>query len=63
MRKLYYKIVRWIGYTIIIHDYYNEETFRLEKKYACISLYKYIGTYDPKYGGMKLKRVWEIKIR
>ena len=63
MRKLYYKLVRFIGYTILIHDYYNPKTFELEKKYAYISLYKYIGTYEPKYGGMKLKRVWEIKIR
>ena len=63
MRKLYYKLVRWIGYTILIHDYYNPETFELEKKYAYIGIYKYIGIYEPKYGGIKLKRIWEIKIR
>ena len=63
VRKIYYKLCRLIGYTILIEDRWNPETFILDKKYSNISLYKYIGMYDPKYGGMRLKRVWTIKIR
>ncbi len=63
MRWIYYKLCRLIGYTIIIEDRWDPQTFTLDKKYSNISIYKYIGMYDPKYGGMKLKRVYTIKIR
>jgi hypothetical protein len=63
MRKIYYKLCRLIGYTILLEDRWNPETFTLDKKYSNISLYKYIGMYGSKYGGMKLRRVWTIKIR
>jgi hypothetical protein len=63
MRKLYYKLCRLIGYTILVEDRWDPQTFKLDKKYSNISLYKYIGMYDAKYGGMKLRRVWTIKIR
>jgi hypothetical protein len=63
MRKLYYMLCKLIGYTFLIEHRWDSETFTLEKKYSNISLYKYIGMYDPKYGGMRLKRVWTIKIR
>jgi hypothetical protein len=62
MRKLYYKLCRLIGYTFILQHTWNSH-FELETKYSHIALYKYIGMYDSKYGGMKLKRVWTIKIR
>lgn len=63
MRKVYYKLCRLIGYTILIEGRWDPQTFTLDKKYSNISLYKYIGMYDLKYGGMRLKRVWTIKIR
>ena len=60
---LHWKLSGIIGYTILIENRWNPETFTLDKKYSNISLYKYIGMYDPKYGGIKLRRVWTIKIR
>jgi hypothetical protein len=63
MIKLYYKLCRLIGYIILLEDRWNPQTFTLDKKYSNISIYKYIGMYDSKYGGMKLRRVWTIKIR
>ena len=62
MRKLYYKLVRFIGYTILFEHTWGSD-FNYITKYSHIALYKYIGMYDSKYGGMKLKRVWTIKIR
>jgi hypothetical protein len=62
MKKLYYKLVRLIGYTILFEHTWGPD-FEYETKYSHISLYKYIEMYDSKYGGMKLKRVWRIKIR
>jgi hypothetical protein len=61
MRKLYYKLVRFIGYTILIHDHYNS-SFELEKKYAYIGIYKFLGNFKHD-GSLKMIRVWEIKIR
>jgi hypothetical protein len=63
MTKLYYKLCKLIGYTIAIEDRWDPQTFELDKKYSNISLYKYMGMYDAKYGGMRLRRVWTIKIR
>lgn len=62
MKKLYYKLVRLIGYTILFEHTWGPD-FNYETKYSHISLYKYVGMYDVNYGGMKLKRVWTIKIR
>jgi hypothetical protein len=62
MRKLYYKLVRLIGYTFIFEDTINLPTWETKKR-THIALYRYVGMYDAKYGGMKLKRVWHIKIR
>ncbi len=63
MRKIYYSLCRLIGYTILIEDRWDPKTFTLDKKYSNISLYRYMGMYDAKYGGMKLRRVCTIKIR
>jgi hypothetical protein len=62
MRKLYYKLVQLIGYTFLFEHTWNSH-FELETKYSHLTLYKYMGMYDHKYGGMKLKRVWTIKIK
>lgn len=51
-----------IGYTIVFEHTWGLN-FNYQAKYTHISLYKYIGMYDRRYGGMKLKRVWQIKIR
>ena len=63
MTKIYYKLCRLVGYTIVIEDRWDPQTFTLDKKYSNISLYKYMGMYDAKCGGMKLKRVFTIRIR
>jgi hypothetical protein len=42
--------------------HYNPETFELEKKYAYIGIYKFLGNYNHD-GSLKMIRVWEIKIR
>jgi hypothetical protein len=62
MKKLYYKLARLIGYTILFEHTWGPD-FEYETKYSHITLYKYIRMYDHKYGGMKLKRIWTIKIR
>ena len=62
VRKIYYTLCRLVGYTIIIEDRWNPETFILDKKYSNISLYKYLGLYSHD-GSMRLKRVYTIKIR
>ena len=62
MRNLYYKLVRFIGYTILFEHTWGSD-FNYIKKYSHITVYKYIKMYDSKYGGMKLKRVWTFKIR
>jgi hypothetical protein len=62
MRKLYYKLCRLIGYTFLFEHTWNSH-FELETKYSHIALYKYIEVYGTKYGGMKLRRIWTIKIR
>jgi hypothetical protein len=62
MREIYYKIVRLIGYTIIVHHKYNTETFELEKKYAYVGVYKYLGRYKHDKS-LRMVRIWEIKIR
>ncbi len=32
MREWYYKLSRWIGYIVVLRDYYDVETFTLKKK-------------------------------
>jgi len=62
MRKLYYMLCRLIGYTLIFEHTWNSN-FELETKYSHLVIYKHMGLYNPKYGGMKLKRFLTIKIR
>jgi hypothetical protein len=62
MKKIYYKLVQLIGYTFLFEHIWSPD-FNYETKYSHLTLYKYMGMYDHKYGGMKLKRVWTIKIR
>jgi hypothetical protein len=62
MRKLYYKLCRLVGYTFLFEHTWSSN-FEYQTKYTHLTLYKYIGMYDAKYGGMKLKTVWTIKIK
>ena len=62
MKKLYYRLVKLIGYTFVFEHTWGSD-FKCIKKYSHIALYRYIGMYDSKYGGMKLKRVWTLRIR
>jgi len=55
-------LCRLIGYTLIFEHTWNSN-FELETKYSHLVIYKHMGLYNPKYGGMKLKRFLTIKIR
>jgi hypothetical protein len=61
MIKLYYKLVHFIGYTILVHHKYNSETFELERKWYYWGIYKYLGNYKHD-GSLRMKRIWQIKI-
>lgn len=61
MRKIYYTVARLIGYVILLHHHYNS-SFEIEKKYAYIGIYKYLGRYKHD-NSLRMVRIWEIKIR
>ena len=61
MRNFLYRIAWLIGYTILIEDTVNIETWET-KKYTHIVLYKYQGRWKSD-GSIKLRRVWVKKIR
>ena len=61
MKKLYYRLVRLIGYTILFEHTWGSD-FKYATKYSHISLYKYIGRFKHD-NSIRLKRVWTIKIR
>ena len=61
MRKFYYKLVKFIGYTFLFEHTWGPD-FKYETKYSHLTLYKYIDLYQHD-GSMRLKRVWTIKIR
>jgi len=61
MRKLYYKLIKFIGYTFLFEHTWDPD-FKHEKKYSHLTLYKYMGLYKHD-GSMRLKRVYTIKIR
>lgn len=61
MKTLLYNIARFIGYTILIEDTINLNTWQ-EKKYTHIVVYKYQGRWESD-NSIKLRRVWALKIR
>lgn len=61
MRKLYYKLVRFIGYTIEFQDTIDFTTWETTKR-THIVLYKYYGRFKHD-NSIKMKTVWRIKIR
>jgi hypothetical protein len=62
MRKLYWELIQFIGYTIVIEDTLVDwDTWEI-KKYTHIVVYKYYGRFKHD-NSLKMKRVWQIKIR
>jgi hypothetical protein len=62
MRKLYYKLVRFIGYTIVIENNHRLEDNEWVVESKNLSVYKYLGKFKHD-NSIKLKRVWAFKIR
>ena len=62
MREWYYKLSRWIGYIIVLRDYYDVETFTLKKKNSHLALLKYVGETDEQ-GWTKVEQVFQIQIK
>lgn len=61
MRTFLYNIARLIGYTIVIEDTLDFETWETTK-YTHIVVYKYQGRWKSD-NSIKLRRVWALKIR
>jgi len=61
MKKFYYRLCQFIGYTIIFNNEYDS-SFTLVKKNAYIGIYKYLGRWKHD-NSLKMVRIWEIKIR
>ena len=61
MKKFYYRLCQFIGYTIIFNNEYDS-SFELQKKYAYMGVYKYLGRWKHD-NSLKIVRIWEIKIR
>ena len=62
MKSLLYKLAFWIGYTIIIEDTLVDFDTWEVRKYTHIVVYKYYGRWKHD-NSIKLRRVWQIKIR
>ena len=60
--SIYHRLCRAVGYSILIHDTWNPQTFELEKRNSHIALYKYLGAYRHD-GSMKMRQIWILKIR
>lgn len=61
MKTFLYNIARLIGYTIVIEDTLDFETWETTK-YTHIAVYKYQGRWESD-NSIKLRRVWVLKIR
>jgi hypothetical protein len=62
IRKLYYKLVRFIGYSIRIENNHRLEDNEWVVESKNLSVYKYLGRFKHD-NSIRLKRVWTIKIR
>jgi hypothetical protein len=60
-KTLLYNIARWIGYTVMIENTINIQTWE-ETKWTHIVVYKYCGRWESD-NSIKLRRVWALKIR
>ena len=61
MKKFYRRLVQFIGYTIEFQDTINMTSWETTKR-THIALYKYCGVFEDD-NNLKLKRVWQIKIK
>jgi len=61
MRKLYYKLVQFIGYTIEIIDTIDFTTWETTKR-THIVVYKYYGRFKHD-NSVKMRMIWKYKIR
>lgn len=61
MRKLYYKLVQFIGYTIEIIDTIDSTTWETTKR-THIVVYKYYGRFKHD-NSVKMRMIWKYKIR
>jgi hypothetical protein len=66
MKKLlwtvYWKLSGMIGYTIFLKDYYDPQTFTLNKTNSHIAIFKIISKEDAN-GHRRLEQVFTIQIR
>jgi hypothetical protein len=62
MREWYYKLSRWIGYIVVLRDYYDVETFTLRTKNSHLALLRYVGETDEQ-GWVKVEQVFQIQIK
>lgn len=62
MRKIYWWICSFIGYTITLRDWYCPKKFTLVKKNTHLSLYKHISKVDA-YGHIRIKEIFTIQIK
>ena len=62
MRRFYWRLCKWIGYTITLQDYYDPKTFMVKKKNSHLSLLKHMGEADDR-GWMSVKEVFTIQIK
>ena len=61
MRKLYWKLVQFIGYTIEIIDTIDFTTWETTK-WTHIVVYKYYGRFKHD-NSVKMRMIWKYKIR
>lgn len=62
MRRFYWRLCKWIGYTITLRDYYDPKTFTLRKKNSHLSMLKHMGEVDDR-GWISVKEVFTIQIK
>lgn len=61
MKKLYNRLVQFIGYTIEFQDTVDLDTWHITKR-THIVLYKYLDRFKHD-NSLKMKAIWRIKIR
>lgn len=59
---LYWRFCNWVGYIIVLRDWYDPNTFTLKKKNSHLALLKYTSKAD-EAGWRKLKEIFQIQIR
>ena len=60
--NLYWNICKRIGYSIVLSDYWDSQTFTLKKKNSHMTLLKHIGNEDA-CGTIPVKQIFQIQIK